>query len=201
MKLLHPYMPFITEEIWQHLPHEGSSIMIAPWPVCDKALVDEEAEAAMTAVMETIKAIRNMRAEVNAAPGKKAPAILLSDEKQKPILEANGEYIKRLGTVDILTVESLTAAKPENAMTSVVNGIEVYLPLKGLIDVEKETARLEKELASLDKELKRIDGKLSNQGFLAKAPAAVVAEQKAKGEEFKTKIAAIKERMAYLAKL
>jgi len=201
MKLLHPYMPFITEEIWQHLPHEGSSIMIAPWPKADKALVNEEAETAMTAVMETIKAIRNMRAEVNAAPGKKAPAILLADDKQKPILEENGEYIKRLGTVDTLTVESLTAAKPENAMTSVVNGIEVYLPLKGLIDVEKETARLEKELASLDKELKRIDGKLSNQGFLAKAPAAVVAEQKAKGEEFKTKIAAIKERMAYLAKL
>ena len=201
MKLLHPYMPFITEEIWQHLPHEGSSIMIAPWPKADKALVNEEAETAMTAVMETIKAIRNMRAEVNAAPGKKAPAILLADDKQKPILEENGEYIKRLGTVDTLTVESLTAAKPENAMTSVVNGIEVYLPLKGLIDVEKETARLEKELASLDKELKRIDGKLSNQGFLAKAPAAVVAEQKAKGEEFKTKIAAIKERMTYLAKL
>ena len=201
MKLLHPYMPFITEEIWQHLPHEGSSIMIAPWPKADKALVNEEAETAMTAVMETIKAIRNMRAEVNAAPGKKAPAILLADDKQKPILEENGEYIKRLGTVDTLTVESLTAAKPENAMTSVVNGIEVYLPLKGLIDVEKETARLEKELVSLDKELKRIDGKLSNQGFLAKAPAAVVAEQKAKGEEFKTKIAAIKERMTYLAKL
>ena len=201
MKLLHPYMPFITEEIWQHLPHEGSSIMIAPWPKVDKTLVNEDAEAAMTAVMETIKAIRNMRAEVNAAPGKKAPAILLADDKQKPILEENGEYIKRLGTVDTLTVEPLTAAKPENAMTSVVNGIEVYLPLKGLIDVEKETARLEKELASLDKELKRIDGKLSNQGFLAKAPAAVVAEQKAKGEEFKTKIAAIKERMTYLAKL
>ena len=201
MKLLHPYMPFITEEIWQHLPHEGSSIMIAPWPKADKTLVNEEAETAMTAVMETIKAIRNMRAEVNAAPGKKAPAILLADDKQKPILEENGEYIKRLGTVDTLTVESLTAAKPENAMTSVVNGIEVYLPLKGLIDVEKETARLEKELVSLDKELKRIDGKLSNQGFLAKAPAAVVAEQKAKGEEFKTKIAAIKERMTYLAKL
>src|SRR5574344_694817 len=201
MKRLHPYMPFITEEIWQHLPHEGSSIMIAPWPKADKTLVNEEAETAMTAVMETIKAIRNMRAEVNAAPGKKAPAILLADDKQKPILEENGEYIKRLGTVDTLTVESLTAAKPENAMTSVVNGIEVYLPLKGLIDVEKETARLEKELVSLDKELKRIDGKLSNQGFLAKAPAAVVAEQKDKGEEFKTKIAAIKERMTYLAKL
>lgn len=201
MKLLHPYMPFITEEIWQHLPHEGFSIMLAPWPVADEQLMDTEAEAAMSAIMETIKAIRNMRAEVNAAPGKKAPAILLADEKQKPVLEANADYIKLLGTVDTLAIESLTAAKPENAMTTVVNGIEVYLPLKGLIDVEKETARLEKEVATLHKEIARIEGKLSNQGFLAKAPADVVAKETAKGEEFKTKLAAIKERMAYLAKL
>lgn len=201
MKLLHPYMPFITEEIWQHLPHEGNTIMLAQWPTVDDSLVDPEAENAMNAIMDTIKAIRNMRAEVNAAPGHKAPAILLADAKQMPVLKENASYITLLGTVDELTIEPLTAAKPENAMTTVVNGIEVYLPLKGLIDVEKETARLEKETVTLNKEIARIEGKLSNQGFLAKAPEDVVAKEKAKGEEFKVKLAAIKERMAYLAKL
>lgn len=201
MKLLHPYMPFITEEIWQHLPHVGDTIMLSNWPVADETLVDKNAENQMTALMETIKAIRNMRAEVNAAPGKKAPAILLADDKQKPVLEANASYIKLLGTVDELTIAALTTAKPENAMTTVVNGIEVYLPLKGLIDVDKEKARLEKEAANLHKEIARIEGKLTNQGFLAKAPAEVVAKETAKGEECKTKLAAIKERMVYLAKL
>ena len=201
MKLLHPYMPFITEEIWQHLPHEGETIMLAPWLVVDAGLIQPEAEEAMNAIMDTIKAIRNMRAEVNAAPGKKAPAILLADAKQKPILEANAHYIQLLGTVDELTIKDLSETKPENAMTTVVNGIEVYLPLKGLIDVEKENARLEKERLSLAKEIQRIDGKLSNQGFLAKAPEDVVAKEKAKSQECKAKLTAIEERMTYLAKL
>ena len=201
MKLLHPYMPFITEEIWQHLPHEGSSIMVAPWPVCDTALVDAEAEAGMTAIMEIIKAIRNMRAEVNAAPGKKAPAVLLVSAELKEVITANQAYIKLLGTVDELTIDDLGSSKIENAMATVVNGVEVYLPLKGLIDVEKETARLQKELDGLQKEIKRIEGKLSNQGFLAKAPAEVVAKEKAKGEEMSTKMQAIRERMDYLKTL
>jgi valyl-tRNA synthetase len=201
MKLLHPYMPFITEEIWQHLPHEGSSIMVAPWPVCDTVLVDAEAEAGMTAIMEIIKAIRNMRAEVNAAPGKKAPAVLLVSAELKEVITANQAYIKLLGTVDELTIDDLGSSKIENAMATVVNGVEVYLPLKGLIDVEKETARLQKELDGLQKEIKRIEGKLSNQGFLAKAPAEVVAKEKAKGEEMSTKMQAIRERMDYLKTL
>jgi len=201
MKLLHPYMPFITEEIWQHLPHEGSSIMIASWPVCDEQLVDSEAEKYMTALMETIKAIRNMRAEVNAAPGKKAPAIVLVSEELAEAFKANENYVKLLGTVDNLTIGKLGDAKPENAMTALVNGVEVYLPLKGLIDVEKELARLQKELDNLAKENKRIEGKLQNKGFLAKAPAEVVEKEKNKGAEIAAKAKAIKERMVYLKTL
>ncbi len=201
MKLLHPYMPFITEEIWQCLPHEGDSIMIAPWPKFQEKLVDLEAEKGMSAIMDVVKAIRNMRAEVNAAPGRKAPAILFVDDSLRSIIEANGAYIKLLGTVDELTIESSGCAKPENAMATVVNSIEVYLPLKGLIDVEKENTRLNKELEGLSKEIKRIEGKLSNAGFLAKAPAEVVANEKAKGEEIGQKMLAIKKRLEYLKTL
>jgi len=201
MKLLHPYMPFITEEIWQCLPHEGDSIMIAPWPKFQEELVDLEAEKGMSAIMDVVKAIRNMRAEVNAAPGRKAPAILFVDDSLRSIIEANGAYIKLLGTVDELNIESSGCAKPENAMATVVNSIEVYLPLKGLIDVEKENTRLNKELEGLSKEIKRIEGKLSNAGFLAKAPAEVVANEKTKGEEIGQKMLAIKKRLEYLKTL
>ena len=201
MKLLHPYMPFITEEIWQHLPHEGESIMIAPWPKADEALMDDTAERQMTAIMDTIKAIRNMRAEVNAAPGHKAPAIVLTEADLKPVFEANEGYFQKLATVDTLTVGNMDDTAPENAMTAVVTGARVYLPLKGLIDVEKELQRLKKEVDGAEKEAKRAEGKLQNQGFLAKAPAQVVEKEKAKLEELKTKLQGLKERMDTLSKL
>ena len=201
MKLLHPYMPFITEEIWQHLPHEGESIMVSPWPKADETLLDDLSEKQMTAIMDSIKAIRNMRAEVNAAPGHKAPAIVLTEADLKPVFEGNEGYFQKLATVDTLTIGNMDDTAPENAMTAVVTGAKVYLPLKGLIDVEKELQRLKKEVDGAEKEAKRAEGKLNNQGFLAKAPAAVVEKEKAKLEELKTKLQGLKERMDTLSKL
>ncbi|WP_337382902.1 valine--tRNA ligase [Acidaminococcus timonensis] len=201
MKLLHPYMPFITEEIWQHLPHEGESIMIAPWPKADDALIDDTVEKQMTVIMDTIKSIRNMRAEVNAAPGHKAPATVLVDEDLKDVFKAHASYIQQLGTVDSLTIGGMDDVAPENAMAAVVNGAKVYLPLKGLIDVEKELARLQKELDGAEKEAKRAAGKLSNQNFLSKAPAEVVEKEKTKQTEVLARIDGLKERMETLRKL
>lgn len=201
MKLLHPYMPFITEEIWQHLPHEGKSIMIAPWPQADDKLMDDTVEKQMTAIMDVIKAIRNMRAEVNAAPGHKAPATVLVDEDLKAVFSSHASYIQQLGTVDNLTIGGMDDAAPENAMAAVVNGAKVYLPLKGLIDVDKELARLQKELDGAEKEAKRAAGKLSNQNFLAKAPAEVVEKEKTKQAEVLARIDGLKERMETLRKL
>ncbi len=201
MKLLHPFMPFITEEIWQHLPHEGESIMIAPWPHMAGDLLDDAAEKQMTALMDVIKAIRNMRAEVGAAPGHKAPALVLADPELVDVFKNNSDYVCRLGTVDVLTVGGAEDAAPENALTAVVTGAKVYLPLKGLIDVEKELARLQKELDGAEKEAKRTAGKLSNAGFLAKAPAEVVEKEKAKQAETEAKIQGLKERMETLRKL
>lgn len=201
MKLLHPYMPFITEEIYQCLPHEAESIMISKWPVADESLVDPEAERGMNAIMDSIKAIRNMRAEVNANPGKKIPAIMLVSEDLREVVAHNDSYIKLLGGIDNLELRPLNGEKPENAMAAVVTGIEVYLPLAGLIDVEKETQRLSKELAAMEKDLQRAGGKLNNAGFLAKAPEDIIAKERAKYEELSGKIEAVKKRMAYLAEL
>lgn len=201
MKLLHPYMPFITEEIYQCLPHEAESIMISKWPVADESLVDPEAERGMNAIMDSIKAIRNMRAEVNANPGKKIPAIMLVSEDLREVVAHNDSYIKLLGGIDNLELRPLNGEKPENAMAAVVTGIEVYLPLAGLIDVEKETQRLSKELAAMEKDLQRAGSKLNNAGFLAKAPEDVIAKERAKYEELSGKIEAVKKRMAYLAEL
>lgn len=201
MKLLHPYMPFITEEIYQCLPHEAKSIMISKWPVADESLIDPEAEKGMNAIMDSIKAIRNMRAEVNANPGKKIPAIMLVSDELRGVVAANDNYIKLLGGIDNLELRALDGEKPENAMAAVVTGIEVYLPLAGLIDVEKETQRLSKELATMEKDLQRVSGKLGNAGFLAKAPEDVIAKERAKSEELTGKIEAVKKRMAYLAEL
>jgi valyl-tRNA synthetase len=201
LRLLHPFMPFISEAIWQHLPHEGESIVRAAWPAPPAELADEAAEAAMGTVMETVKAVRNMRAEVNVPPGKKSEVMILAAEELGAVLAGNAQYIRTLAAAEPVTVLPLAAAKPENAMAAVVSGAEVYLPLKGLIDVKKETARLNKEREGLEKELARVAGKLANESFVAKAPAEVIEKERAKEREYRDKLAAISERLAYLAKL
>lgn len=202
LELLHPFMPFITEAIWQALPHEGKSIMIAQWPAVVEELIDAAAENHMTAVMDAVKAIRNMRAEVNVPPGKKCDVILkFADDNLEPVFQSNQGYLFTLAGAESLTILQGQMSKPDNALTTVVNGIEIFLPLKGLIDVDKETARLAKELASLDKEIARIEGKLNNAGFVSKAPSDVIDKEKAKLVGYEQKKVAVMERLAYLAAL
>ena len=205
LRLLHPFMPFITEEIWQHIPHEGKSIMVSQWPAEDKTiadLIDEASESSMTTIMETIKTIRALRLEVNAAPSKKSEVVLnFTDESLRQVFADNEGYLTVLASAEPVTHMAAGAEKPENAMTGVVNGVEIFLPLKDLIDVEKETARLNGEMAKLEKEISRLDKKLSNQGFLAKAPADVVAGEKEKLAGYQEKMDAVKARLEDLAKL
>ena len=205
LRLLHPFMPFITEEIWQHIPHEGKSIMVSQWPAEDKtitALIDEASESSMTTIMETIKTIRALRLEVNAAPSKKSEVVLnFTDESLRQVFADNEGYLTVLASAEPVTHMVAGAEKPENAMAGVVNGVEIFLPLKDLIDVEKETARLNGEMAKLEKEISRLDKKLSNQGFLAKAPADVVAGEKEKLAGYQEKMDAVKARLEDLAKL
>ncbi len=199
MELLHPFMPFITEEIWQHLPHQGKTIMLAPWPQAETAAFDAEAEAEMTVIMEVVKALRNLRSEMNVAPGKKAEAILMAQNEAALAALRHGEsYLLNLAGLAQVTIQLSAPEKPEQAVTAVVSGVEVYLSLKGLVDIEKETARLEKEKGNLEKEIARLEGKLQNQGFLAKAPAEVIEKEKEKLADYRTKKDAILERIASL---
>ena len=202
LELLHPFMPFVTEHIWQHLPHEGESIMVAPWPSTLSMEGFSSAAAHMNVMMDGIKGIRNMRAEMNVPMGKRSEVILVpATEELKGILETHGDYFHTLGWAEKVTVLSPDAPKPENATVTVVNGLEVYLLLKDLIDADKEKERIAKEQAIVVKEIARLEGKLNNQGFLAKAPEAVVAKEKEKLEEYKQKQQALNEREEFLKTL
>ena len=202
LKLLHPFMPFITEEIWQALPHEGESIMVAEWPQAEQ-MPEYQKEAAVLALdMEAVRAIRNIRAEMNVPPGKKIELIFAADSAAEGLRQ--GEiYIKALCGAESMKI--LPPASPEldasQAAVAHVRGIDIYLPLKGLIDLDKETARLQKEVANMDKEIKRLEGKLNNQGFLSKAPADVVAGEKVKLADYTEKKASLLERLAQLEKM
>ncbi|MBM7541799.1 valine--tRNA ligase [Amphibacillus cookii] len=184
LRMLHPFMPFVTEEIWQHLPHEGQSITQAQWPEINAVYSNEQAATEMNRLVAIIRAVRNIRAEVDTPMSK--PIVLTinaSDTKVAEQLLANRHYIERFCHTSELTIATdLTA--PEKSMSAVVTGAELYLPLAGLIDVDKEIARLEAELLKLNKEVERVEKKLSNAGFVNKAPEHVVAEEKQKQTDY-----------------
>ena len=143
-----------------------------------------------------------MRAEVNVPPGRKSEVILqIASSAMEDVIRQYEQYFKSLASAESVMILENGAPKPQNAMTAVVSGIEIYLPLKGLIDIEKETARLSKEYDLLEKDRSRIAGKLSNPGFIAKAPPEVISKEREKQEECQEKQAAIKARLAYLAQL
>ena len=187
MELLHPFMPFITEEIWQFLPHEGETIMLSEWPEENEDLIDPEIEKHMEIAMEVIRVIRNLRSEVNVPLGKKADILIFThNEEYYNILNLAEEYIKPLAAVENLDIKIDLKEEPEQAVSSVTKGMEIFLSLVGLIDIEKEEKRLNKDLEKVNKEIERLDKKLSNQGFLEKAPEAVVQKEREKLNSYKT---------------
>lgn len=183
-RLIHPFMPYISEEIWQHLPHEGESITLAAWPEYDEALEAPEAVKEMELLMDIIRAVRNVRAEVNVPMSKKVELLIKpSAEAEAAIVSRNEEFIRRFCGTSMLET-GLGLAAPDKAMTAIVTGAELYLPLAGLIDISQEIARLEKELATLISEVERVEKKLGNVGFVAKAPAKVIEEERAKMTDY-----------------
>ncbi len=198
MRLLHPFMPFITEEIWQNLPHEGESITVAAWPEVDSALTDDAAAEEMKLLVDIIRAVRNIRAEVNTPMSKQIKLMLKAkDEETLAVLKKNAAYIERFCNPESLEL-STDASAPEKAMTAVVTGVELFLPLAGLINIDEEIARLEKELDKWTKEVSRVQGKLSNERFVSKAPQKVVDEEKAKEQDYLDKQATVKARIEEL---
>ena len=198
LRLLHPIMPFVTEEIWSKLPYEGTSLVVASYPVVEASFEDEKAIVGMGVLKELIRSVRNIRAEVNTPLSK--PITLLiqtNDSAIEAFLQQNTNYIERFCNPEELVIAPDLQA-PELAMSAVLTGATIYLPLAGLINIEEEISRLEKELAKWQQEVKRVQGKLANERFVANAPADVVEQERAKEADYLAKETAVKERIAQL---
>ena len=200
VRLLHPIMPFVTEEIFSKLPTTTGSIVVASYPEVNE-FSDESAAEGMEVLKEVIRAVRNIRAEVNT-PLSKAVTLLIqaNDEKVQAFLTANQNYIMRFCNPDELVIATELAV-PDMAMSQVITGATIYLPLANLINLTEEIARLEKELAKLDGEVKRVQGKLANERFVSKAPQAVVDQERAKEADYLEKQQAVAQRIAQLKEL
>ena len=195
MKLLHPYMPFITEEVWQTLPHNGESIVISEWPEYDPALEFPAEEAAMGKIIGCIRAIRNRRAEMNVPPSKKAKLLIVTQDRES-FSDRCGVFFERLASAS--SVEIAESGEMENAVRIVSEGCTLYIPLSEVIDTEKELARLNKEREKLVSEIERIERKLSNEGFVSKAPANVIAGEKEKLAKYRNMLSATETAIAQL---
>ena len=198
LRLLHPIMPFVTEEIWSKLPHEGASLVTAAYPVVQPEFNDAAAVKGMEFLIELIRAVRNIRAEVNTPLSK--PITLLihtTDAEIDEFLVANKNYIERFCNPEELVISGEVDA-PELAMSAILTGAKIYLPLTGPINIDEELQRLEKELSKWNNEVKRVQGKLANERFVSNAPEAVVAEERAKEADYLDKQKAVSERIEQL---
>ena len=195
LKLLHPYMPFITEEIYTYLPTVEGSIVIAQWPHYKEEDNMASEEEMMELAMDGIRNIRNARAEMDVPPSKKAKVIIVPAEGKKSAVEATKEYFITLASASMVEIAETEENIPEDAVSVVINGARIFIPLDELVDFEKEKERFTKEKAKLEGEIKRVNGKLSNQGFLAKAPESLVNEEKAKKEKFEEMMKSVLERL------
>ena len=187
LRLLHPFMPFITEEIYQHLPDIESSIMIDRWPEQDEKLVWPEAVEEMKTIMSVIRAVRNLRSEFNIAPGVRVRVVVSTDdENMGNIIRSGSSYIQQLANTADIVIHSTPGQVQEQVLSTHLGDMEVMIPVEGAIDKEKEVARLQKDMAKIEKELQRVMGKLRNEVF-EQGTWEVVAKEKAKREEIEAK--------------
>ena len=207
LKLLHPFMPFITEEIWQHLPHEGddvtaTTIMLTKWPEYDEKLNAPESEAQMNEIMDIIRAVRNLRADMNVKNSKKLDMIIC-DTTGKSIsrLEDGRIYIERFANTEHLTIKDSSDGIPSNAKTVPAGTLTLYFPIEELVDFAAELERLNAEKQTALSELERAQGKLANEKFVSKAPAALVEQEKAKVQKYSDTLASIEQQIASIESL
>ena len=198
LKLLHPFMPFLTEQVYKYLPDSEGFLMLQKWPEYNEGFVFTEDEQRMQGVMEIIRSIRNLRSEMNVAPSKRTRLMLLPAEGWAETLQNGEGYFRRLAGVEQLEILTDRNAVTEKTVSAVVTAGELFIPLGDLVDFEKEVARLTKELENLKKETARSEGMLKNPGFLSKAPAQLVQAEKDKLEAVKAKAAALVNRIREL---
>ncbi|MCR4842079.1 MAG: class I tRNA ligase family protein, partial [Eubacterium sp.] len=198
LKLLHPFMPFITEEIYLSIRPEEESIMISDWPVYDASGRDEAAEAELEGVMSLVRGLRNVRSQMNVPNSKKVSVTITTEDKALADAFTSGEYSHLLLASEIEVIEGAANA-PEDAVSVVTPYSTAYMPLDELVDVEKEKARLQDELSRLEKELKRSHGMLGNEKFVKNAAPAKVEEEREKLKKYEEMAAQVKERIAQLS--
>ena len=196
LKLLHPFMPFITEEIWQALPHEGDFLMLQSWPEYSKQFNFAAEENAMELVMDAIKAIRARRSDMNVPPSKKAELLVVTEEQA--VFTAGIPFLKRLANASDVTVAAEAPADVNGLVSVVTAAAKLYIPLAELVDLDAERARLAKEIEKAEKYLAGIEKKLSNEKFVAKAPEAVVQRERDNMEKTRALIGQLKESAAAL---
>ena len=201
LKLLHPFMPYITEELFCHIQDEEESIMISQWPVYKEEWNYIENETEIDAIKEAVRNIRNIRAEMNVAPSKKVQMFVVSEKEEvRHIFEHSKVFFKTLGNASEVTVQADKNGIGEDAVSVVITDATIYMPLAELVDIAKELERLQKEKEKMQKEIERVEKKLANQGFVAKAPQKVIDEEKAKEQKYRAILAQVEERLAQLQK-
>ena len=185
LKLLHPFMPFITAEIYSHLCVFGTEdLIVAKWPDIREEFVFDDEENFIEIIKETIVEIRNIRAKMNVHPSKKVKLIFVTSKYEKQIEECK-EFIQKLGFGNKVTIQKDKSDIPENSINIVKDGIELYMPLEGLVDLEEEAKRKQEEIKKIEFEIQRAEKMLSNPGFVNKAPQAKIDEEKAKLAKYK----------------
>ena len=200
LRLLHPIMPFVTEKLWLSMPHDGESIMVAKYPEAHAEFENEQARHDMAFLIEIIKAVRNIRTEVNAPLSSSIDIMIqLEDAKNERILTDNEDYVKNFLHPKELTISTQIAA-PKLAKTAVISGAQVFIPLADLVNVDDEIKRMEKEEKSLQTEVDRSTKKLGNQGFVAHAPEEVIAKEKAKKADYENQLESVRQRIEELKK-
>jgi valyl-tRNA synthetase len=200
LRLLHPIMPFVTEELWHHLPENEGSIMVADFPRPDATLVDCQAGEQMAVVMDVTTAIRNIRGEMNVAPAAQVEAMVFGPDSLTSIVKAHGHYIEDLARLSKLEL-ARDGERPRVAASAVVRELELFVPLEGVLDFKEESRRLQKEISKLDPELARTQKKLANNAFLSRAPADIVAKEKDKLERLGGKLDKLQTQLEKLTKL
>jgi valyl-tRNA synthetase len=202
LALLHPFMPFITEEIWQQLPVRADveSICIRKYPVYDEQIHDQVSEKKMDVIMDAVTGIRSIRGELNISPSLKLKVFIKAADKAEEVLNENMTFITKLARTSEITIGQEIDV-PKNSSSAIKPSLEIYVPLKGIIDVDAEITRLNKEFSKAEKDLTFVKKKLANVEFMEKAPEAVVEECRAKHDEYLDKIQAIQENIDKLKEL
>lgn len=201
LKLLHPYMPFITEEIFCTIQTEEESVMISKWPEFTQDRDYKEEEESIELIKEAVRGIRNIRMQMNVAPSRKAAVFVVSDkEAVRNIFEEGSLFFASLAGASEVTVQADKSGIADDAVSVVIPNATVYIPFAELVDIAQEIERLQKEEKRLNGELARVNGMLNNEKFMAKAPEAKVAEERAKLEKYTQMLTQVKERLAQLGK-